>query len=247
MNNTMISYESHLITTHIRPGFYIYILERSFCLILYNIAMIQHYSRCVIRQLLWLRLTYPTTWLRLGFYMWSLQELSANWLLPRAADRSVPGARETYYTRIPWQRTTSHPTRALRYRGVIMYIVFPRILYSTECHICAQGQILCISPNCLQAGHCDAPHPHFGRPKITFDRISRHFRSIRTYLLLFLFTKWLPVAILFLFVHKMAAGNPSGLMDYIQCGWIEEQQSFVCQSVFPSFFGHLDWFWLQQD
>ena len=33
---------------------------------------------------------------------------------------------------------------------------------------------------------------HFGWPKITFDRISRHFRSIRNYL----FTKWLPAAIL---------------------------------------------------
>ena len=130
MNNTIISYESHLITTQIRSGFYIYILERSFCLMLYNIAMIQHYSRCVIRQLLWLRLTYPNAWLRLGFYMCSLQELSANWLLPRAPDRSVPGARETYYTRIPWQRTMSHPTRALRYRVIIIYKVFPRNLYN---------------------------------------------------------------------------------------------------------------------
>ena len=134
MNNTEISYESHLITTQFRSGFYIYILDRSFFLMLYNIAMIQHYSRCVIRQLLWLRLTHPNAWFRLGFYMCSLQELSANWLLPRAADRSVPGARETYYTRIPWQRTTSHPTRALRYRGIIMYKVFPRNPYSTECH-----------------------------------------------------------------------------------------------------------------
>ena len=93
---------------------------------LYNIAMIQHYSRCVIRQLLWLRFTYPNAWFRLGFYMCSLQELSANWLLPQAPDRSVPGARETYYMRIPWQRTTSHLTRALRYRGILMYKVLPR-------------------------------------------------------------------------------------------------------------------------
>ena len=120
MNNTIISYESHLITTQFRSGFHIYILDRSFCLMSYNIAMIQHYySRCVIRQLLWLRSTYPNAWFRLGFYMCSLQELSANWLLPQAPDRSVPGARKTYYTRIPWQRTTSHLTRALRYRGDI--------------------------------------------------------------------------------------------------------------------------------
>ena len=34
--------------------------------------------------------------------------------------------------------------------------------------------------------------PHFGWPKITFYRFSRHFRSIRN----FIFTKWLPAAIL---------------------------------------------------
>ena len=37
---------------------------------------------------------------------------------------------------------------------------------------------------------------HFGWPKITFDRISRHFRSIRNFIYLFIFSKWPPVAIL---------------------------------------------------
>ena len=38
------------------------------------------------------------------------------------------------------------------------------------------------TPNGLQAGHCDAPPPpHFGWTKITFDRISRHLRSIRNF------------------------------------------------------------------
>ena len=55
-----ISYDPHLIITKIRPGFHIYILERSFYLPLYNITMIQHYSRCVIRQLLWLRISDTT-------------------------------------------------------------------------------------------------------------------------------------------------------------------------------------------
>ena len=74
--------------------------------------------------------------------------------------------------------------------------------------------------------HKMAAGGHFGLPKITFDRISRHFRSIRN----FFFTKWLPVAILddrkslsiaflvisdqyatfFIFVHKMAAGGHFG-------------------------------------
>ena len=134
MNNTIISYESHLITTQFRSGFYIYILKRSFCLMLYNIAMIQHYSRCVIRQLLWLWSTYPNVLFRLGFYMCSLQELSANWLLRQAPDRGAPGACE-HITR------ESHDNR-LRHillgpwgtRGILMYKVFPRNLYSTECH-----------------------------------------------------------------------------------------------------------------
>ena len=39
------------------------------------------------------------------------------------------------------------------------------------------------------------PLPHFGWSKTTFDRISRHFRSIYIFLLN-VFTKWLPAAIL---------------------------------------------------
>ena len=135
MNNTIISYESHLITTQFRSGFYIY--ERSFCLMLYNIAMIQHYSRCVIRQLLWLRSTYPNVLFRLGFYMCSLQELSANWLPRQAPDRGTPGARE-HITR------ESHDNRPRHIllgpwgtRGILMYKVFPRNLFSTECHTIA--------------------------------------------------------------------------------------------------------------
>ena len=33
---------------------------------------------------------------------------------------------------------------------------------------------------------------HFGWPKLTFDRISRHFRSIRNFFW-FLFSKWIPI------------------------------------------------------
>ena len=66
--------------------------------------------------------------------------------------------------------------------------------YKTIIGVFAQGQILCIFPNCLQVGDCDAP-PHFGWPKMNFDRISRHFRSIRNFLFLF---------------HKMAAGGHFG-------------------------------------
>ena len=98
---------------------------------LYNIAMIQYHSRCVIRQLLWLWSTYPNVLLRLGFYMFSLQELCANWLLRQAPDRGAPGAREHI--------TRETPDNRLRHIllgpwGILMYKVFPRNLYSTECH-----------------------------------------------------------------------------------------------------------------
>ena len=89
---------------------------------------------------------------------------------------------------------------------------------TTRIGVFAQGQILCISPNGLQADHCDPPPPppilddrkristaflaisdqyatliyficfhkmaaggQFGWPKITFDHICRHFRSIRNF------------------------------------------------------------------
>ena len=56
-----------------------------------------------------------------------------------------------------------------------------------------QGQILCISPNGLQAGHCDAPPPpHSGWPKIYFRS---HFSPFHINMQLFFFeillTKWL--------------------------------------------------------
>ena len=134
-NNTIISYESHLITTQFRSGFYIHILEWSFCPMLYNIAMIQYHSRCVIRQSLWLWSTYPNVFLRLGFYMFSLQELCANWLLRPAPDRSASGAREHITRESPDNRLRHILLGPWGTRGILMYKVFPRNLYSTECHI----------------------------------------------------------------------------------------------------------------
>ena len=67
----------------------------------------------------------------------------------------------------------------------------------TRIGVFAQGQILCISPNGLQAGPLWSP-PHFGWPKMNFDRTSRHFRAIRNF---FFFD---------FFFHKMAAGGHFG-------------------------------------
>ena len=71
---------------------------------------------------------------------------------------------------------------------------------------------------------------HFGWPKITFDRISHHFRSIRNFNFFSFSTKWLPAAVLddqksrsiaflaisdqyatFIFFHKMAANGHFGI------------------------------------
>ena len=44
-----VLHDIHVITTEIRPGFYIYTLERSFCLIVSIIINIRYISRCVIQ------------------------------------------------------------------------------------------------------------------------------------------------------------------------------------------------------
>ena len=66
--------------------------------------------------------------------MGSLQELCANWLLRPAPDRIASEAREHI--------TRESPDNGLRHillgpwgtRGILMYKVFPRNLYATECH-----------------------------------------------------------------------------------------------------------------
>ena len=93
---------------------------------LYNIAMIQCYSRCVIRQLLWLRSTYPNVLLRLGLYMCSLQELCANWLLRPTPDSSASGAREHITRESPDNRLRHNLRGPWGTRGILMYKVFPR-------------------------------------------------------------------------------------------------------------------------
>ena len=103
---------------------------------LYNIAMIQYHSRCAIRQLLWLWSTYPNVLPRLGFYMCSLQELY--WLLRQAPDRGAPGAREHITRETPDNRLRHILLGHWGTRGILMYKVFPRNLYSTECHTSSQ-------------------------------------------------------------------------------------------------------------
>ena len=72
--------------------------------------------------------------IRLGFYMCSLQELCTNSLIRQTPDRSASEARKHI--------TRESPDNGLRHillgpwgtRGILMYKVFPRNLYSTECH-----------------------------------------------------------------------------------------------------------------
>ena len=57
---------------------------------------------------------------------------------------------------------------------LLLYVKFlrhsPCFYAKTRIGVFAQGQILCISPNGLQAGHCDAPPP----PILMTEN---HFRS----------------------------------------------------------------------
>ena len=46
---TESSYDKHTITTEIRSGYYIYTLERSFCLIINIMIDIRYISRCVMQ------------------------------------------------------------------------------------------------------------------------------------------------------------------------------------------------------
>ena len=52
---------------------------------------------------------------------------------------------------------------------------------------------------------------HFGFSKFTLDHISGYFRSIQIFLifLLFFFTKWLPVAILYVRKHFYPLNKPN--------------------------------------
>ena len=65
----------------------------------------------------------------------------------------------------------------------------------TRIGVFAQGQILCISPNGLQAGHCDAPPPPFW---MTENEFRSHFSPFQSN------------TQLWFFFHKMAAGGHFG-------------------------------------
>ena len=74
-----------------------------------------------------------------------------------------------------------------------------RPFWMTENHFRSHFSPFQINGNCLYLVHKMAPGGHFGWPKITFDRIVRHFRSIRNF-----------------FFHKMAAAS------WLQSVWMTE-------------------------
>ena len=105
-----------------------------------------------------------------------------------------------------------------------------RPFWMTENHFLSHFSPFQINTQLWYFFHQMAAGGHFGWPKITFNCISRHFRSIRNFdFFWFFFTKWLPAAILddrkllsmaflaisdqcttFNFFHKMAAGGHFG-------------------------------------
>ena len=68
-----------------------------------------------------------------------------------APGRGGPGSPRTYHARIPWQQTTSHPTEAQRYRADTNDRVFPRDLYTMECHKWAKSNHKYILAACYKS------------------------------------------------------------------------------------------------
>ena len=102
-----VLYYLHLITTQIRPGFHIYTLERSFCLILYIIIVIRHIPRCVIRHLLHFGLSYICIYQPILLHPNTLRFLYRMGVV----ETRVPGGASSIpraHTRMSWQLTSPH-------------------------------------------------------------------------------------------------------------------------------------------
>ena len=139
MNNTEISYDPHLIITQIRPGFHIYIYLKGPYTFFYTISPWSNIILVVLQDNYFdFGYLIQHALFSIGFYMSSLQELCAYWVMSDAPGRSALGSPRTYHARIPWQQTMSHPNVAQRYRANINDKVFPRELYAMECHKCWQ-------------------------------------------------------------------------------------------------------------
>ena len=98
----------HAITTEIRPGFYIYTLERSFCLMINIMIDIRHISRCVIQIFKSVRfiLHVPS----LDYIFWSVHVKNLSPTAPQedAWPRCRPERLPLNIHALSWQRTKCH-------------------------------------------------------------------------------------------------------------------------------------------
>ena len=97
--------DPHLLIIQIRPGFHIYIYEISFYIPLYIITMIQNYSRSVLWQLLWLRISDTTYVVKYTRFPWQ-----PNTPYPNVAQRYKADINDKVSpagTVLPWNVTLS--------------------------------------------------------------------------------------------------------------------------------------------
>ena len=129
-----VLYDIHFVATQIRPGFYIYSLERSFCLIINIMIDIRHISRCVYRYSSQSGLYYM--WLRYTISLAPYMSRIYHQLRPektRGPD-VAPSVSHLIFIRLSWQRAQCHLSEWPRmphwhhYKaGTVIY---------TKCHIC---------------------------------------------------------------------------------------------------------------
>ena len=100
----------------------LYILEGSFYLLLYNITMIKYYSPCVIRQLLWLRISDTTYVAKYRFlHVMSprtMRKLSNQWRSLKWSDVAIRDLHSTPNL-FPWHQPVMFITKVEVFRHVM--------------------------------------------------------------------------------------------------------------------------------
>ena len=128
-----VLHDIHVITTEIRPGFYIYTLERSFCLMINIMIDIRYISRCAIQissqsGLYYMRLRHTIS---LAPYMSRIYHQ-----LPPKKTRGPDVASSVsrlIFMRLSWQRTMT-PFRVAQHAALTLLLGRELYIY-TKCHI----------------------------------------------------------------------------------------------------------------
>ena len=103
-----VLHDIHVITTEIRPGFYIYTLERSFCLMINIMLDIRHISRCVIQIFKSVRFILHVPSLDYIFSSVHVKNLSPTAPKKMRGPDVAPSVSRLIFIRLSWQRTKCH-------------------------------------------------------------------------------------------------------------------------------------------